>query len=242
MSFLPFLLLQVGIFLGLAFLLRLLFLKHLTGATTHLQSLSAEYTRRHEELKQRLEQSDQQYREQMLRAKTESEQLVVSAKQEADVSKGRAMEEARLESERIVQQALESRDSLRKELEQALETRAIARACELLQQVLSGPLREQIQSHWLDDLLRNGLSHLEQRPMQEAIEEVRVVSAFPLTVEQRRLLQDQLKKTLDREVPLKETMDAQLIAGFVLTLGSVVFDGSLASKLQQAARDAQRPG
>ena len=241
MSFLPFLVLQIAIFLGLALLLRLLFLKHLTSATTHLQALSAEYTKRHDELKQRLEQTEQQYREQMVRAKTEAEQLVAGAKQEADASKGRVLEEARVEGERIIQQAMESRDALRKELEQGMEARAITRACELIQQVLPGQLREGIQSHWLDELLKNGLSHLERVTMQEAVEEVRVVSAFPLNAEQRRLLHDQVKKALGREVPVKEETDPGLVAGLILTLGSVVFDGSLASKLQQAARDAQRP-
>ena len=239
MSFLPFLVLQVGIFLGLACLLRLLFLKNLSGATSHLQSLSAEYTKRHEELKQRLEQTEQQYREQMARAKTEAEQLVLGAKQEAESSKGRLVEEARVESERIIQQALESREGLSKELEQGMETRAIARACELIQQILPGELREGMQSHWLDELIQDGLSHLERVTTQEPIEEAAVVSAFPLNAEQRRMLQEQLKKKFGREIPLKEAADPRLVAGLIITLGSLVFDGSLASKLQQAARHAQ---
>ena len=239
MSFLPFLVLQVGIFLGLAFLLRVLFLKNLSGATTHLQNLSAEYTRRHEELKQRLEQTEQQYREQMTRAETEADRLILNAKQEAESSKGRLIEEARVESERIIQQALESREALRKELEQALENRAVAHACELIQQILPGELREGMQSHWLDELIRNGLSHLEQVTTQEPIEAATVVSAFPLNADQRRMLQEQLKKKFGHEIPLKDTTDLRLVAGLILTLGSLVFDGSLASKLHQAARHAQ---
>ena len=168
-------------------------------------------------------------------------QMVAAARQEAEAAKARLLEDARSESERIVQQGMESREALRKELEEAMETRVITRACELIQQALPGQLREGLQSLWLDELIHNGFSHLEGIATQEAIEEVRVVSAFSLNEEQRRLLREQLKQRFGHELPLREETNPQLVAGLTITLGSVVLDGSLASKLLQAVRDAQHP-
>lgn len=239
MSFLPFLILQVIIFFALVVGLRRLLGRNLTEATAHLQALNAEYSRRHEELTQRLGEAEQQYTEQMSRAKAEADQLLGHAKQEAESSKVKLLEEARAESERIVQQGLESRKALRKELEQAMESRAITRACELIQESLPGQLRQDIQSRWLDELIQHGLAHVEALRTAEQVQEATVVSAFPLNDDQRRRVREHLEKKLGHGVPMTEQVDPRLVAGLTITLGSLVLDGSLASKLERAARHAQ---
>jgi len=239
MSFLPFLLLQVVIFVALVVVLRRILSRNLTDATAHLQSLSAGYARRHDELKQRLAEAEQQYREQMTRAKTEAEQLIQQARQEAEASKARLLEEAHTESERIVHQGLQTQEALRKEVEQRIESRAIERACELIHETLPNQLRRDIQSHWLDELVKNGLPQLDRMQAVEPIREARVVSAFPLGAAQRQALRQWLKERLGREVALTEEVDERLVAGLKISLGSLVLDGSLASKVQQAARRAQ---
>lgn len=240
MSVWPLFLLQLVIFVALVVVLRYVFNQHQAKAVAHLQGLNAEYTRRHEELKQRTEQAEQQYTEQVSRAKAESEQLVRQAKQEAEASRGKLLDEARRESERIVQQGLESRDAFRKELEQAMERRAIERACELLQHSLPVELRQTLQSHWAEELIEQGLSQLDRLNADEAIQEAKLVSAFPLSSQQRQALQRRLKERLGREVGLSESTDAALVAGIVITIGSLVLDGSLSSRVQQAARNAKR--
>ena len=240
MSFWPFLILQLALFVAMVAGLRRLISRNLTSASAHLQGLNAEYAKRHEELKQRAGEAESQYTEQMDRAKAEAEQFVVQARQEAESSKAQVLEEARLESERIVQQGLETRDALRKEIEQIMERRAVERACELIQEVLPGHFRRDLQSQWLTELLQNGLTQLDAVRTEEDVQEVKVVSAFPLNEEQRQFLRERLNKKFGRQIPLTEATDAQLVAGLVLTLGSVVLDGSLASKLTQAVRHAQR--
>ena len=239
MSFWPFLVLQLAIFIGLVFALRRILSRNITDATAHLRGLNAEYSRRHEELKQRIAEAEQQYREQMTRAKTEGEQLVLKARQDAESSKTRFLDDARTESERIVQQALESRDAIRKEIEQAMEGRAIERACELIQEALPGQLRQDIQSRLVDELIQDGLAQLDGLTTEEQVSEARVVSAFPLSEEQRRALRERLTKRLGREVAITEEINDRLVAGFTITLGSLVLDGSLASKVRGAARQAQ---
>ena len=239
MSFILFLVLQVLVFFALMFLLRRMLSHNLTDAAAHLQALSAEYTRRQEELKKRVEQAEQQYGEQMTQAKTAANQLVTKAKQDAESSRLQMLEEARLESERIIQQGLGSRDALRKELEQAMELRAIERACELLQEALPEAIREAIQSRWIDELFRNGFAHLEHLRDTEQAGEVKVVAAFSLSPEQQQRLQQRLQEALGRPVVMTAAVDPTLVSGLMITLGSVVLDGSLASKVKQAARHAQ---
>ncbi len=240
MSFWPFLVLQLVIFGALVVVLRRVLSRNLLEATAHLQSLSAEYVRRQEELKQRLKEAEEQYTERLTRAKAEAGQLIVQARQEAESSKTKLLEEAHQESERVVRQGMETRDALRQELELAMEARAIERACELIQVALPAPIREGIQSRWIDELLQNGLTQLDRLRSDDQVQDGRVVSAFPLTAAQREALRKRLREQLGRSIELAEETDEHLVAGLTITLGSVVFDGSLASKVRQAARQAQQ--
>lgn len=237
MSFLPFLILQVVIFAGLVAVLRRVLKHSATDTAAHLESLTAEYTRRQEELKRRLEESETQYTEQLSKAKAEAERIIAEAKQAAASSQAKTLEEARLESERIVRQGIETRDALRRDIEREIDTRALERACELIQRSLPRSLREDLQKRWFEELFRDGLAkQFERLKTEEAANEVKVVSALPLTKEQQTFLRTQLKERLGREVTVTEQTDDRLVAGLTMTIGSLVFDGSLASRIQEAMR------
>ena len=117
-----------------------------------------------------------------------------------------------------------------------MELRAVERACEMIEQVLPGQLRQDVQAHWLDELLQHGLGQLERLKTQDGAGPARIVSAFALTPEQRTFLRQQLRSALGKDLEISESTDPKLVAGLTITIGSLVLDGSLATKLQQAAR------
>ena len=238
MSFLPFLLLQVVIFAGLVAVLRKVLSRSATDTAAHLEGLSAEYTRRQEELKKRLEESERQYTEQVAKGREESQRLVTEAKQEAAALQGKTLENARQESERIVRQGMETRDALRRDIEREINAKALERACELIQRALPLSMREELQKRWCNDLFHDGMAKQLERLNGESVSEVKVVSALPLTKEQSAMLRAKLKERLGKDPALTEETDDRLVAGLVLTVGSLVFDGSLATRLQDAMRKA----
>ena len=239
MSFLPFVLLQIVIFAGLVVVLRKVLSRSATDTAAHLEGLSAEYTRRQEELKKRLEESERQYNEQVAKGKEESQRLVAGAKQEAGALQAKTLEDARQESERIVQQAVETRDALRRDIEREINAKALERANDLIQRALPLSLREELQKRWFEDLFRDGLAKQFERLNGESASEVKVVSALPLTKEQSATLRAKLKERLGKDATITEETDDRLVAGLVLTVGSLVFDGSLATRIQDAMRRAK---
>lgn len=60
-----------------------------------------------------------------------------------------------------------------------------------------------------------------------------VASAFPLTPEQERMLQDSLKKSLGFNVQLDLSVDRSLLGGMVVTVGSRMIDDSVKGKLER---------
>lgn len=235
-SFWPFLLLQVVIFVGLVLILRQILSKNLMDGAARLQGLSAEYAQRQDELKQQLLEAEKRYGEELSMAKTQAGQLLAQSRHDADTSKTRLLEEARQEGERIVQQAIETRDALRKEIEQRMEGRAVDHACALIRQALPASLRHAIHALWLDELMQHGLNQLEQLRAEADLRQAGVATAFPLNPEQRARLRQQLRVKLGRDVDISERTDEALVAGVTISLGNLVLDGSLASRLQQAAR------
>ncbi len=66
-----------------------------------------------------------------------------------------------------------------------------------------------------------------------------VTTAFALTAEQQRALQDQLKKSLGFNVHLNLSVDRSLLGGMVLTVGSRMVDDSVKGKLARLKQAMQ---
>ena len=68
----------------------------------------------------------------------------------------------------------------------------------------------------------------------------RVVSASPLSAEQRERLRRALAARTGRQLELDVEVDATLLGGAVATVGGLVFDGSLRTQLEQLRANLMR--
>lgn len=228
------------IFVGLIVIMQKIMGQHVTTATSHLKGLSQDYLKRQQDLKERLEGAQQEYQAQLLKGQQEARQIQSQAAQEAEAAKERLLNETRQEAERIVQQAMQAREALQHELVRAMESKAIERACELIERVLPDVLQKSIHTEWLDELLTHGLVHAEHLKIREDVKEACVTSAFPLNPSQHELLLDKLQVAVGHSVLLEEKVDPHLIAGLIITMGHWVLDAALSSKIREAARHAQQ--
>jgi F-type H+-transporting ATPase subunit delta len=63
--------------------------------------------------------------------------------------------------------------------------------------------------------------------------EAEVISAFEVSAEHQKLLQQQLKKRLGREVSLTCRVDESLLGGAVIKAGDTVIDGSTLGQIRK---------
>jgi len=225
-------------FAAAVLILRRLMARHVTTATAHLQELSQDYLRKQEEFKKRLEESQQHYAEQMAKVEEESRRLKDQATKDAESVRRDLLGKAREEAERIIQQANQARETMRQELERTVDERATERACEILQETLPQDLRQTTHAQWTEELIQRGLAKMERPNGQAQTREARVTTAFPLTPAQRKRLLEQLQTAVGSDVTLEEAVDPRLVAGLTVTLGHLVLDGSLFSRLREATRHA----
>jgi F-type H+-transporting ATPase subunit delta len=90
----------------------------------------------------------------------------------------------------------------------------------------------------MEELLEGGFSQFERLKIPPGVGEIKITSAFPLNDGQRKNLVKKLKDALNRDITLKEEVNPKIVAGFVVTIGSLVLDGSLRNKIQEKARNA----
>lgn len=239
MTLLQALVLLVVMFLAAVVILRRLMAQHVTTATAHLQGLSQDYLRKHEEFKKRLDEAERHYEEQLAKVQEETRQLKDQAVKDADATRQQLLGKAHEEAERIIQQANHARDTMRQELTRSVDARAVERACEILQDALPQDLRQTTHAQWVEELIHHGLTNVERPAHREQTREARVTSAFPLTPSQRKHLLEQLQTVVGSEVTLEEAVDPRIVAGLTITVGHLVLDGSLFSKLREATRHVE---
>ncbi|MFH1045544.1 MAG: F0F1 ATP synthase subunit delta [Candidatus Omnitrophota bacterium] len=236
MLFISLLIIQVVIFVGLVVLLRNMLTKNITGATAHLDQLNRDYTKKQEEANKKLQEADQYYQQTIAKAREEALQFKERLEKEAQTGKDKTLELARQESERLIERANKTRELLIDEIEQKIEERALGRAADLVEQVLPRHLYKDIHAHWVEVLISSGLEELGSLQLPRDVAEVQLKSAFQLTAAQKESLSLKLKEKLSREITLKEEVDPHVVAGVIITLGSLVLDGSLRKKIRESAR------
>lgn len=78
---------------------------------------------------------------------------------------------------------------------------------------------------------------LEMKNAHEGVQEVEVVSAYPLEPELESELATALKRKLGREIQINSRQDPDLIGGVKIRAGDMVIDGSIAGQLARLTNE-----
>jgi len=241
MFIISFIIILALIFAGMIVFMRQTFNRSVLSATAHLEQMAQEYAKKEEEIKKQFAELKRQAQEILSNAQKDAQAQAEQILKEAQEEKTRIINTAQARADEMLKQADSSCSTLLKEMHNKIEENALLRAAQLLQFSLSEDTRKKIHGFWIDELISGGLQQLERLRIPENISRAEVFSAFSLADTQRQHLSAKISEKLGRKITLDEKIDPQLIAGLVVNIGSVVFDGSLRFKIQEAAR-AQQPG
>ncbi len=230
---------QLFIFTMLVLFLRLLLTRNVTSATTHLHELNRDYNEKVESAIKKKAEVDRYYDELLLKAKTDSEKQKVAILREAQNAQEGIIKDARRRGEEIIANANRAAELASSEVENRIEEKAGVRAMELVAEVLTKVMSENLHKLWVKDLLKTGLDNLEKLHLPEDTGKILVHTAFPLTDEHRSTIQERFHVILGKNVPVEEELRTELIAGLKIILGSLQIDGSLESKIKEVSRDAK---
>ena len=228
--------LQVLLFAGLIYVFRRLITQDVTSATRHLEELSQEYNEKEKKINKLLDEAEAKADALITEAQAEAGKQKNQILEEAQKEREKIILEARTHSEEIIQQAERARQQLISEIEVRIAKDAAIKAGELIQNTLPEEFRKLVHSHWVEELIESGLTRPERLHIPEDAAEINITSAFALEEDQRKKILKKLKDILGRELVLKEKVDPQEVAGMVINIGSLVWDGSLKNKIREKTR------
>jgi len=231
-------LLQIFIFAGLAFFLRHLLTRNVSSATSHLQGMIKDNTEKQEEVKKQLEDAQKQAKETIKDAEKEAEDLKEKLRKGLEDERDKIVSEAHMHSEEVLERANKTVQARRDELEKEINLKAIEHSGELICKVLPLDTCRMIHGNWVQSLINEGLESLDRLRVPEDVAMAKVHTAFSLTDEEKAQLQQHLKEKLYRDIGIEEETKPELIAGIVIVLGNLIFDGSFANKIQEVARES----
>jgi F0F1-type ATP synthase membrane subunit b/b' len=221
--------------IGLIFFLRYILTRHFTNVTNRLDELTKDYAAKQVELDKRFRQAKQEYQDIIIKAKKDAEEIRSRLLKDSEDEKERIISDAHKRSEEMVAQAERTCEFLKKEIDQQVEQGKIKKASELLQSSIPEDFRQQLHEIWMKDAHKADFQ-ISRLNLPKDIKEAKIVSAFPLSKQLKEDLQDKLKKRVG-SIHLKEEVDSGLIAGFIITIGSVVIDASLRYRIQSAIKN-----
>jgi F-type H+-transporting ATPase subunit delta len=231
------------IFLGLIFMLRQFMKGNVKGELGHLQQLHDELMKRQAELKEKNEAAAKEYETKMSRLEQEITAKQTEANKQIVHTLEEAQQKAMKEKEKIINEALETREKMRREVMAEMEEKAIQYTTEILDEFFIGEQKTKIHSIMMD-LLIDGIegAPMEQFQINTHVVDLKVAQLLDDPAKQK--LSKLLKGKIHKEVEFKEELDASLIGGAILRLGTFVIDGSMRNRLSEVQarlkKDARR--
>ncbi len=228
---------QLLIFGGIIFFVRHMLSQNVTSATSHLQDAVAEYTKKQEEMEQKLKKAQEDYEDTIKKAKKESEILKDKSRKEVSEERDRIIEQAHRESEEIIERAQKSAEAIKAEEEKIIKEKAVEKSGELICEVLPEEVARQMHDKWVDKLISEGTGGLDRLRVPEDISRAQVATAFALSEAQRTMLKMKFQEIFNRDIELEEEVDPRLVAGLKIVLGNLILEGSFYGKVGEIVRE-----
>jgi len=224
------------LFAGLMFFLWYVLKRNYVKSTGALQALSKDIVSKEEEAKRILQSAQKEAKTILAKETQTAQETKEKLVKEAEEQKVRILLEANQKGDEIAEKAQRNADFLQKELDQRIDKCAREKLFEMIRRVIPEEFLKDIHQKWVSEADKDAFN-LQHLKLPDNIKEAKIVSAFPLTDKQQGDLRTKFKKKFGGNVAIKTEVDSALIAGFAITIGSVVVDVSLKYKIQKAMQE-----
>lgn len=217
---------------GLIFVLRKLFYRQLSSATARLKHLHEENIAREEELKKEFEAIRLQRQQELEKAQKEAQELLKTAKQKAEKLSAGIELQAKQQAQELFEKTRLALEKMEHDLAVGYKERSISLALDMIKALFSEQNEQTLQRQLIMELIEE-IKNIKVDSLPAKTKEAKVISALPLTTDEKEKLAQALSSKVGTAVVLADSCDKELIAGLVIQMGPVKIDGSLRNKLRK---------
>ncbi|MDX9864317.1 MAG: F0F1 ATP synthase subunit delta [Anaerolineaceae bacterium] len=180
---------------------------------------------------------------------SETTAIVTKAQMQIDAEREDAIKKMQQEAERILNQALDEADQLKKETMSVFYQQAVETVLDVSGKVIHRTAPEELHAKLVAELFKQvwemGKSGMQQvdilrQSLGDRDPIVSVETAFPLNPEQQRTLMNTFSALADRNVKVELTIRPELAAGMKIRIGDLIVDNTIAAQLAKLEEDVKQ--
>lgn len=226
------LIIQTITFVGIFFLLRFLFSRHLNAALERLNTLHEENLVKEQQLTEELRRAKEEGDAEIKRAKDEAALIIEEAHNEGTRLRMNLEGQAKIQADKIVADGSIEAERFKEKCMKDTEAHSLDLAMQLVQQLLSEKDKENLQQEFISEIISE-IAKLSKDQFAITSDRVKVSSSQLLRKDQKENLQKVLKEKTGVEMIFEESLKEDLIGGLIVEIGGLVIDGTLKNKLQR---------
>lgn len=179
----------------------------------------------------------------------ETTAIVTKAQMQVDAEREDAIKKIQKEAERILNQALDEADQLKKETMAAFYQQAVETVLDVSGKVIHQISPEEMHTKLVGEIFKQvwemGKNEMRQvevlrRSLDNREPIVSVESAFPLNPEQQRTLMNTFTALADRNVKVEMNILPDLSSGMRIRIGDLIIDNTIAAQLAKLEDDVKK--
>ena len=232
---LQFIILQIVVFSAVVYFLKKILSGDTESAVKRLGIVYEDLLKKQKDLTEKLDSAEKEYQAKKEESSVIADKLASQAMDEAHKKEDEILKKARAEAEDILAKAHGSRAQFAKEMEIAASKKMVDFTADLLKHVYDDNLRKLIHGQFIRSFVeqakQSDLASMDLRGQHPSIR-----TAMALEKEEKDMLRQVLAERL--KVPnleVEEVVDAQLIAGVAVQIGTLMLTGSFANAVKEAA-------
>lgn len=215
-------------------LLRRLIFSDTNSAINRLTKLDNMNREKEKLLARKLEQAQKQIDEQKQLIQDEEQKIKAEARRAANQLHEDIIRKAKEEGDDIIRKAQAAKEQIQIDAMIQAESKMI----EICAEILNKTLAPVVQAQMNEKLVAEFITELEKADLSKIntdVSEIEIVSSLPVPVADQEKIKKILQTKLGRTVRLYSNEDPKLLGGILMKVGTMVVDGSLAERVNEAA-------
>ena len=232
MFILQLLIVQIFTFVGIVLFLKWLFYNHISRALNRLKQSNKENLEREKIFKEDFKRADREVKRMIEEAKSQGEEITEQSIREGERKKEDIIDQAKKEAKRLINEAIKDCQNKDKQIVQKSQETTISLAVDIIKYIFTEQGRDSLHRDVFEELI-NDIENLEKGKIIIVGNEANIVSAALLEVDQKNKLREVLSLKFGKDIEVKEDVDKDMVAGFVLKLERFIVDGSIKNRIKK---------